>query len=226
MQGQTTQPVQPLSELWSQFVGFMPTLAAGLFIILLGLALGWLVKRTIVRLLVWLRLDRLAGRVGWRAAFGKGDVRSALYDMAGNVGMFLVVLIFLNDALNRWGFTALSRVIDAVVVYLPNIGIVAVIVGVGLLVSSNLETKITETLTEEGVVRARLIGKAVRGVLVTFVFALALWQLHFARELILAAFLISLGALGVAFALGVGLGTAKAVEHGISGLFRQHEDDD
>ncbi len=226
MPGQSTQNVQPLSELWSQFVGFMPTLAAGLFIILIGLALGWLVKRAMVRLLVWLRLDRLAGRVGWRAAFGKGDVRSALYNTVGNVAMFLVVLVFLNEALNRWGFTALSRIIDALVIYLPNIAIVAVIVGLGLLVSSNMERKITETLTEEGVVRARLIGKAVRVMLVSFVFALALWQLHFARELILAAFLITLGAVGVAFALGVGLGTAKAVEHGISGLFRQHEDED
>jgi len=226
MPAQSTQQAQPLSELWSQFVAFLPTLAAGLFIILIGLALGWLVKRTIIRLLIWLRLDRLAGRVGWRAAFGKGDVRSALYNMVGNVVMSLVVLVFLNEALNRWGFTALSRIIDTVVIYLPNIAIVAVIVAVGLLVSANLETKITETLREEGVARARLVGRIVRGVLVTFVFTLALWQLHFARELLLAAFLISLGAIGVAFALGVGLGAAKAVEQGISGLFRRRDEDE
>jgi hypothetical protein len=223
---QTGQPAQPLSELWAQFVAFLPHLAAGLFIILVGLFLGWLVKRAVIRTLVWLRLDRLAGRVGWRAAFGKGDVRSALYNLAGNVAMFLVILIFADDALNRWGFTALSRIIASLVVYLPNIAIVAVIVGVGLFVSVALEIRVTEVLTEEGVARARVIGKAVRAALVTLVFALALWQLHFARELVLAGFLISLGSIGVAFALGAGLGMAKAIEHGLSGLFRQGEDED
>lgn len=223
---QTVPQAQPLSDLWAQVVAFLPTLAAGLFIILIGLVLGWLAKRAVVRTLVWLRLDRLAGRVGWRAAFGKGDVRSALYNLAGNVAMFLVVLIFADDALNRWGFTALSRIIDGLVVYLPNIAIVAVIVGIGLAVSVELESRVTEVLEEEGVARARMIGKAVRAALVTLVFALALWQLHFARELLLAAFLISLGSLGVAFALGAGLGTAKAIEHGLSGLFRRGKDEE
>lgn len=223
---QEGRQAQPLSDLWSQAIAFLPTLAGGFLMVGVGLVSGWLAKRAVVRTLVWLRLDRLAGRVGWRAAFAKGDVRGALYNLVGNLVMFLVVLIFLDDALNRWGLTALSEILLALIVYLPNLALVSLIVGVGFLISGSLEARVSETLAEEGVVRARVIGKAVKGAVLTLVFALALWQLQFAREIVLAAFLICFGSIGVAFALGVGLGTAKAIQQGTSNLFRQEENED
>jgi hypothetical protein len=221
---QGTQP-QPLAELWSQVVSFLPALLAGLLTIGVGLALGWLAKRAVVRTLVWLRLDRLASRVGWRAAFGKGDVRSALYNVVGNVTMFLVVLIFVDDALSRWGLAGLSRVISTLIVYLPNLAIVLVILGLGFAISNGAGTRVEEALAEEGVTRARVIGKAVKGALISVVVALALWQLHFAREIVLASFLICFGSIGVAFAIGVGIGTAKAIERGLSALFHKEKDE-
>ena len=70
-----------------------------------------------------------------------------------------------------------------------------------------------------------MIGKAAKGAVLTLVFALALWQLQFAREIVLAAFLICFGSIGVAFAIGVGLGTAKAIQQGTSNLFRHTKDE-
>ena len=54
--------------------------------------------------------------------------------------------------------------------------------------------------------------------------ALALWQLQFAREIVLAAFVISFGSLGVAFAIGVGIGTSRAIQQGLSGLVDRKRD--
>lgn len=220
-----TPQIRPLSELWQQFAEFLPTLTAGLLVVGLGVVVGWLAKRALVRLLVWLRLDRLAGRVGWRAAFGKGDVRAALYGMAGNLVMIVIVLVFVDDALNRWGLTALSRIIDGFVFYLPNLAFVGLIVGVGLLLSDALARRVTTALEEEGMTHARLIGKGMKGALVAVVAALALWQLQFAREIVLAAFLISFGSIGVAFALAVGLGSARAIQEGLGSLLNRGKED-
>ena len=219
-----TQQAQPLTDLWSQFAAFLPTLAAGFLVIALGFLAGWLAKRAVVRLLVWLRLDRLAGRVGWRTAFVKGDVRAAFYNFVGSIVMVVVVLVFVDDALNRWGLTALSRTIDSLVFYLPNLGLVALIVAVGLLLSNGLALRVAEALEEEGVALAGLIGKAVKGALIAVVIALALWQLHFAREIVLAGFLIGFGSIGVAFALGAGLGISKAIEQGLAVLLRKKQE--
>ncbi|HKQ18295.1 MAG TPA: hypothetical protein VJW75_00980 [Candidatus Eisenbacteria bacterium] len=215
------EQTQPLADLWAQFTGFIPTLLAGLLVIALGLAAGWLAKRGTMRLLVWLRLDRIAARAGWRAAFGKGDVRATLYRLVSNVVMIVVTLIFVDDALNRWGLTALALTLNRVVFYLPNLGIVALIVFIGIAVSAALSARVTTALEEEGIRRARLVGKAVKAALIAVVVALALWQLQLAREIVLGAFLISFGSIGIAFALGVGLGTSRAIERGIVELLRK-----
>lgn len=211
MQGQTTQPLRDMVQ---RLTDFLPALAGGVLVLAAGLALGWVLKRSIVRLLVWLRLDRLAGRIGWRAAFGKGDVRAALYELVGNVAMFVVVLLFLDDTLKRWGLTALARVIDGFVFYLPNLGLVALIVTAGVAISNGLSARVADGLEEEGFGHARLLAKTLKGTLLALVAALGLWQLEFARQVVLAAFLITFGSAGVAFALAVGIGSAKAIERG------------
>ncbi len=219
-----TPQSQPLVQLREQFAAFLPALVAGLLVIALGVVVGWVAKRAVVRLLLWLRLDRMASRVGWRAAFGKGDVRAALYELLGNVVMLVIVLVFVDDALKRWGLLALSRIIDGFVFYLPNLALVALIVAVGLLLSNGLSTRVTEALEEEGVQSAGLIGKGVKAALLAVVVALALWQLQFARQIVLAAFLISFGSIGVAFALGVGMGSARAIQDGLGRLLNRDKE--
>jgi len=219
-----TQQEYSLTEFWQQIGAYLPSLAAGVLVLTIGLLAGWLAKRFVIRLLVWLRLDRLAGRAGWRAAFGKGDVRATLYNLAGNVTGLIIILVFLDDALHRWGLTAISRIIQSIVSYLPNLGLVAIIVGVGTMVSTTLSVRVMETLEEEGVTRARLVGKCVKGSLIAVVTALALWQLHLAREIVLAAFLISFGSIGIAFAVAIGLGSYRAIERALSQLFEKRDD--
>jgi hypothetical protein len=208
MQAQSTQP---LTELFQQFSNYLPTFAAGLLVLVVGVAVGWLAKKAIGRLLIWLRLDRLAGRVGWRSALAKGDVRAALYNLIGNITMAVIVLLFLDETLRRWGLVALSRLIDDLVFYLPNLGLVALIVVVGLVIADGLANRVTAALEEEEVAHARFVGKLFKAALLFVVAALGLWQLQFARQVVLAAFLIAFGSVGVAFALGVGLGSTQAV---------------
>jgi hypothetical protein len=219
--------VGPLAHFSDQIFGYLPTLAAGLAVLALGFLAGWLAKHVVVRAMVWLRLDRLGGGSGWRAAFGKGDVRAAMYDLAGNVVMVGLVLVFLDNALQIWGLTVLSRLLDQSVFYLPNLGLVALIVAAGMLISNVVGDRVTRALEDEGFARARLLGKVMRGILQAVVGALALWQLGFARQIVLAAFYISFGAIGVAFALAVGVGAARAIQTGLEKVVtREKEEED
>lgn len=213
------QGTGPLAGFVRRVTDYLPTAAAGLLVVGLGIAGGWVAKRLVVRILLWLRLDRLAGRVGWRAAMAKGDVRAALYNLAGNVVFLIVFLVFLDNALQILGLLVLSRMIDQAVFYLPNLAVVALIGGVGAALASLLSGRLEEALEEEEFEHARLVAKLFKGVLLAVVAALGLWQLNFAREIVLAAFLIAFGAFGVAFAVALGLGSAKAVQHGWESLF-------
>lgn len=162
MQVQDTGPVAKFAQ---QFSDYLPQLTAGLFIAALGLVVGWLVKRALIRLLVWFRLDRLAGRVGWRAAMGKGDVRAALYNLVGTVAMVVVALVFVDNALEILGLRVLSRLIGQLVFYVPNLVLVGLIVGVGLLIANLVSERAEDALEEEEFEHARLIAKLLKGVM-------------------------------------------------------------
>ena len=155
--------------------------------------------------------------MAWRAAFGKGDVRAALYNFVGSATQILIVLVFLDDALQIWGLEALSETIGRLIVYVPNLLFVALIVAFGMLVANSLAERVEDALEEEGFAHPRLIARIFKA-------ALALWQASFAREIVLAAFLISFGAIGVAFAVAVGLGSAKAIQRVWEGLFEKSKE--
>jgi Mechanosensitive ion channel, conserved TM helix len=52
-----------LHDMGQKIIGYMPNLLGGLFLLLLGWVLGWLVKRIVIQLLVILRVDRLFVRL-------------------------------------------------------------------------------------------------------------------------------------------------------------------
>jgi len=215
-----------LTQFASRVSEYLPSFVAGLLIVLAGIVVGWIAKRAVIRILVWLRLDRLGGDSGWRAAFGKGDARAALYNGLGTVAMMLVVLLFLDNGLQVAGLVVLSRMIDTVVFSLPNLGLVALIVGVGFLLAGVVGQRVEDALEEEGFIRARLMGKFVRAVLQALVAALALWQLGIARQVVLGGFLIIFGSIGVAFALSVGIGSSKAVQRAWENLFEKKDEEE
>jgi Mechanosensitive ion channel, conserved TM helix len=214
---------QPLTGIVGRFMDYVPTLLAGALVLAVGVVLGWIAKRAVMRILIWLRLDRLAGRVGWRSALGKGDVRAAVYELVGDAAMVVVVLVFLDNALTIWGLAVLSRLIDSVVFALPRLGLAALIVAAGLAVSNLLAERAQSALEEEELAHPRLLAKALKGTLLAVVVALALWALNFAREIVLSGFVIAFGAMGVAFALAVGIGSAKAVQRGWEGVIEGEE---
>lgn len=219
-----TDTTGPLAELTQRFADYLPTLTAGALVIAVGIGLGWVAKRATVRSLLWLRLDRLSARAGWRAALGKGDVRAQLYELLGTVVMILVFIVALNEALQIWGLTTLARTLDQVVLYLPRIGLGVLILGIGMWLTNAVTRRIENTLDEESIPHPRLLSRLVKVVLAAVVIALSLWELNLARQVVFAAFLIGFGAIGVAFALAFGFGAARAIQSSLEAALRKPDD--
>jgi hypothetical protein len=219
-------PPRALENLFLQISEYMPSFFAGLLVLLLGMVVGWLAKRVAISLLTWLRLDRLGARVGWRAMLTRGDLRAALYSGVGDIVMVLVVLVFLNNALVIWRLSVLSEILASAVVYLPNLALVAFILVSGVMLADVVGRRTEDGLREEGIPRARLAGRVAKTLVLAVVAALALWQLDFAREIVLAAFLIGFGAMGVSLALAIGLGSAKAIERVWAAILESRSEED
>jgi hypothetical protein len=131
------------------------------------------------------------------------------------------VLVFLDNALIIWGLAVLSRLMDSLVFSLPRLGLAAIIVAVGVAIANAVAERTEGALEEEEIAYARLLAKGVKAVVLAVVAALALWELDFARQIVLSGFVIAFGAMGVAFALSVGLGSTRAVQRGWEELFER-----
>lgn len=214
LQPETTHAVfGPFREMWTRILNYLPNLAAGLLIILLGLVVCWIVKRTVVRILLLMRLDRTLGGFSWAAGLAQADVRHAFANTLGNGFAAIVFLIFFANAVVVWRLEILGQLIGGLVFYLPKliVGIIVLLTGAAL--AGAASSRIRAGLNDEGFSRASLVGRVVHWALMVIVAAFTLEELGIAPHLLRTAFSIGLGCLGIAAALAIGLGSREAVAH-------------
>lgn len=207
----TDQPLLSLRDVVAQILAFVPALAAGLLVLVVGLLVAWLSARVVLRVMLLLRLDRVVARLGW-GGLARGDIRHTLFSLLGGAIGLLVFLIFLDNVFVIWHLTVLSRLLERFVLAVPDLLVAGLIMLLGTAVAAAVARSVRATLIEEEVERASLFAKITRAAVLTFAAALALLHLEVGRGLVIPAFLITFGALAIAFALAVGLGSRRAVE--------------
>jgi len=206
------QPLQSVREVMANLVDFLPTLLAGMIVLVLGALVAWMVSKLVVRVLLFLRLDRVIVRLGWGRALEKGDVRHSLFGIIGTVFGVLLFLVFLDNAVVIWKLTVLSELLEKVVMLIPQVMVAGVLLLIGWGIATAVSRAVQRALYQEEFDRARLVGRIVHAAILAMSGAIALVQLKIAVGIVTGAFLITFGSLGVAFILAMGLGSKRAVE--------------
>ncbi|HVU23375.1 MAG TPA: hypothetical protein VHE13_04560 [Opitutus sp.] len=206
------QPLESVRDLFASFTSYAPTLLAGLLVLVLGLVVAWIASQFVVRLLVLMRLDRVIGRLGWGRAFQKGDVRHSLFELAGRTCGILVFLVFLDNAVTIWQLTVLSRLLERLVLFIPQILLAGAVLLLGSGVATGVSRAVQRALQQEEFERAQLLARLVRAAIMVFTVAIVFIELNIAVTIVTGAFLLVFGALCLAFVLAVGLGSKRAVE--------------
>jgi len=183
------------TKVQDQFIGladniiaYMPSLLAGITLVLVGLFAGWLIKRILLQISILIRIDRFLRRSHWEADFAKADVRYGLYNFIGNIGYTLVFLIFLDNALIAWKLIILSDLLSKGILFLPKIIIAVLIFGLGWLLAFWAEKSMFKSLYREEIPRASLISRFIKIILLLFFSAIALVELDVAREIVIIGF--------------------------------------
>ncbi len=205
-------PFESVQDMMSNIVSYLPTLFAGFVVLVVGAGVAWLISKLVVRVLLFLRLDRVVARLGWGRALAKGDVRHSLFGFVGTIVGLFVFLVFLENAILIWKLTVLSELLEKLVGLIPQLITAGVILLIGWGVASAVSRAVLRTLYQEEFDRARLVAKLVRAAILVFTCAVALVELDIAVGIVTGAFLIAFGALALGFALAFGLGSKRAVE--------------
>jgi Mechanosensitive ion channel, conserved TM helix len=206
------KPFATFNDAMADIVSYLPTLFFGLVVLVVGAFVAWLISKLVVRILLFLRLDRVVARLGWGRALEKGDVRHSLFGFAGTVVGLFVFLVFLENAILIWKLTVLSELLEKLVGLIPQLITAGIILLVGWAVAAAVSRAVLRALYQEEFDRARLVAKLVRAAILIFTCAVALVELDIAVGIVTGAFLIAFGALALGFALAFGLGSKRAVE--------------
>jgi hypothetical protein len=184
-------------------IAYLPSLLAGIVLVLIGWLAGWLIKRILVQISVMLRIDRFLRRSRWEADFARADVRYGIYNSIGNIGFAVIFFLFLDNAFIAWKLNILADLLSKGILFLPKIIISSSIFGLGWLLTFWAEKSILKILYREDIPRASLISKFVKIILLLFFFAIALVELDIAHEIVVIGFstiIITIGAISVVVA--------------------------
>jgi Mechanosensitive ion channel, conserved TM helix len=203
---------ESVRDVLARLTDYLPTLLAGIIVLLIGVVVAWIVAKLTVRILVFLRLDRVLTRMGWGRALEKGDVRHSLFGLFGAVAGGLLFLVFLENAVVIWKLTVLSKLLESLVLLIPQLIAAVIIVLAGWGLAATVSRAVQRALVQEEFERARLTGRIVYAVILALAVAIALVELNIAEAIVSGAFLIAFGTLGLALVLAFGLGSRRAVE--------------
>jgi hypothetical protein len=175
-------------DLGQKIIGYLPNLLGGLFLLLVGWFIAWLIKRFVIQLLVILRFDRLFLRFRWKSSLTKADIRYALYNLIGNISFIVVFLVFLDSALDAMKLSVLSKLIEQGVLFIPRLIVALVIIGIGWLIAARGSKAVLHALIKENIAAASLLARFMKFILILFFSAMALVQLNIAKEVVLIGF--------------------------------------
>lgn len=192
-----SQLEKALYDVSERLIAYLPNIIAAIMLLVVGWALGWIVKRVVIQLLLVLRFDRLLRRFKWGTGLAKADVRHAVLEFIGNSVFVIVFLILLNAALEALQLPVLSDVLRVAVLFIPKLFVGVAVFVVGWVATNWMTGAVLRALTKESVPRATLIARFVKFVSLFFCGAMALSHLDIAREIVVIGFSVVIVTLGI-----------------------------
>jgi hypothetical protein len=203
---------EPLKEVYVQFANFFPNLLAMLIIILVGIILARIIRFILIKLLAAIRFDSWSDRMGLTSVMRKGDLWAKPAAAVGAFVFWLLIIVSLMAGLGALQVRAIDSLISQFVLYLPRVLSAVVILVFGYIVTGFIGRAVLISAVNRGYAFARLLGEAVRLLMIVLFVAMALEQLQVAPGIVIAAFSIIFGGIVLALAIAFGVGGIEAAK--------------
>lgn len=187
---------------WVQFVNFLPDFVGGLIILIVGLIIAGIVKRILLTVFTFMRLEAVLQRT---RLLQKTEVK-LWEEIIVEIAKWTIVIIFLVPTLEVWGLSRATLVLNQVLFYLPNVIVAVIVAFVGVIVANLTSALVKNSIKSVGATSANSLGVISRWVVLFFTALVALNQLGVAQDLIRILFTGIVAMLALAGGLAFGLG--------------------
>lgn len=210
--------LDPLQILGKRLAVLLPRALGALLIVVVGLAVAYVLRHLMIRVLQAMRVDRLAEKAKLSEALRRGAIRLSFAECLGQVGYWLVMAAAIIVALQFLGMAAATEWLERFGYFIPRLVISIVILLLGTLIASFLSVTVRAASLNAGFPQGHVLGQVIYAIVVLLTVIMALEQLQVVTRTIEVALYIFMGACGLAFALALGLGSQEFVRQFLNDL--------
>lgn len=201
-----TTILEPFERLVQQLAQVVPVLVTVVFILVVGGALGYLVRRVTYAFLVLLNFDRLVAGTGISGAIERSRLVRSPSEFGARLVQGTVWVLIILFALSAARTEVTDELVARFVNYVPDFVTAVLVLLLGSAVSQFLSRSALIAAVNAQWAGARFIAGGVRVLLMSLTVVVALEQLRIGRTALLVAFAILFAGIVIAAAIAFGLG--------------------
>jgi hypothetical protein len=196
---------QALQEIARSFAHFLPRVIVMLILAVVGWLLAVVAKVTVRGILRLVKFDKLSQNAGASQLLTKAALPSAT-EMLSRFVFWVAWLGFILLGVSVLGILGLQEQVARFFLFLPRLFVAMFIMFFGLLAASFFSRAALLAAVNANMPSPRLLGLAVRSIIVAFVLSIFFEELGLAEQTMLVAFGIAFGALMLGLAIAFGMG--------------------
>lgn len=191
-----------ISTFLRSFIAYLPNLFGGLLIFAIGLVLAEILRKVLVSLFNFFKLELIIKKT---KLAGEKEVK-IWKEILAELLRWSVVILFLIPAVEVWGLSKVTIVLNQLLFYLPNV-LVAVVIGfIGLIFANLVSDLVKHSVKTVGSTSANTLAVLAKFSIVFFTVLIVMNQLGIAQDLIRILFTGIVAMLALAGGLSFGLG--------------------
>lgn len=214
-----------LETFGEQLLRFIPDLLVIIIIVLSGFIAAALVSRLLQKGFRAIRFDTWSDQIGLTTAFRKAGITSPPSRFIGSFIYWFIVVLFFVAGFATLGFRVTDALVSVFFLYLPRFFSAVIIVLLGYFIANFLARAVLIAGVNSGIEYSKALSELVRILLLVLAFAMALEQLAIAPRIVLAAFVIFFGSIGLAVAVAFGMAGKAYAKKALDFLLSRREGD-
>lgn len=214
-----------LTDLWVQFISFIPNVVAALVVFFIGWSIAIALGRLVEKLLVMLRINSAFDSLtGLKRAVEQAGLKLDIAHLVGEIFKWFLIIVTLLASTDILGLNEVSQFLTSVLMYIPNVVVAAVILVISVVLANFVYRTVLASVEAAGFTSGGAIAAISKWSILIFALLAALLQLNVATQL-LQTFLTAFFAMvaiagGLAFGLGgkdLATKWLQKAEHDLSG---------
>ena len=194
------------TEALSNFLGFLPALVGAILILVLGWIISGLLAGLVERGLKLVGFEHAANETGINRFVSRAGGGWTASRVLAEIVKWFIRLIAIQAAAQVLGMERISEIINAVLLWLPNLVVALVIVVIGALIGRFVAGIVRASTAEMGLGNPALLAGVAQYAILAFAIVAAIGQLGIGELVVNTLFVAIVGAVALAFALAFGLG--------------------